>query len=88
MHSFFALSGILSTSGIALALYVPNEFSVGGWLTGAVLLIFAVLDYLEARSMAWYVLLKFFPKLAHWCRRAPRDREAIGNSGLDRYPLA
>jgi hypothetical protein len=52
MRSFFALSGILSTSGIALALYLPNEFSVGGWLTGAVLLIFAVLGYLEARSMA------------------------------------
>jgi hypothetical protein len=52
MHSFFALSGILSTSGIALALYLPNEFSVGAWLTGAVLLIFAALGYLEARSMA------------------------------------
>ena len=52
MRSFFALSGILSTSGIALALYLPNEFSVGGWLTGAVLLIFAVLGYLEARSVA------------------------------------
>jgi hypothetical protein len=34
------------------------------------------------------ILLKTFPKLAHWCQKAPRDREAIGNSGLDRYPLA
>lgn len=52
MRSFFGLSAILITSGIYLALYYPGVFSVGGWLTGALLLAFAVLGHLEAKRAA------------------------------------
>ena len=34
-------AGLLVGGGIALGLYVPGTFSLGGWLTGAVLILFA-----------------------------------------------
>jgi hypothetical protein len=40
---FAVLGGLLTLGGVALALWLPNTFSTGGWLTGGVLLIFAVL---------------------------------------------
>ena len=52
MRCFFVLSGILVTSGITLALWFPATFSAGGWLTGAVLLLFAVVGRLEAKWAA------------------------------------
>jgi hypothetical protein len=35
------LAGALVLAGLALALYVPGAFALGGWLTGALLLAFA-----------------------------------------------
>jgi hypothetical protein len=52
MRMFFALSAVLVTSGLYLALYVPGAFSAGGWLTAAVLMVFAVLGRVEARHAA------------------------------------
>ena len=52
MRSFFALSAILITSGITLALYFPSTFTAGGWVTGAALLLFAIVGHLEAKWAA------------------------------------
>ncbi len=52
MRSFLALAAILIASGTAIALYVPGSFSLGGWVTGGVLLVFAVLGHIEARHAA------------------------------------
>jgi hypothetical protein len=41
MWQFGILAASLIGAGIVLALYVPSVFSVGGWLTALVLLIFA-----------------------------------------------
>lgn len=41
MKMFGILSAILISIGIALALYGPPIFSLGGWLTGLILIIFA-----------------------------------------------
>jgi hypothetical protein len=42
MPMFAALGGILVAAGLALALWVPEPFAAGGWLTGAVLWAFAL----------------------------------------------
>jgi hypothetical protein len=52
MRSFFALSAILITGGVTLALYFPSTFTAGGWVTGAVLLLFAVVGHVEAKWAA------------------------------------
>ena len=52
MRSFLALAAILIASGTAIALYLPGNFSLGGWVTGAVLLVFAVLGHIESRHAA------------------------------------
>ncbi|HPH96438.1 MAG TPA: hypothetical protein PKW33_11685 [Anaerolineaceae bacterium] len=41
MRMFSALAGILALGGAGLALYGPDLFSLGGWITAAVLIIFA-----------------------------------------------
>ena len=40
---FGVLAGVLTFAGVALALWGPDGFSLGGWLTGAVLVGFAFL---------------------------------------------
>lgn len=49
MRSFLALAAALITSGVAIALYLPHAFSLGGWVTSALLLIFAGIGFMEAR---------------------------------------
>lgn len=49
MRSFLALAAILISSGVAVALYLPAIFSLGGWVAGTVLLAFAVIGHREAR---------------------------------------
>jgi hypothetical protein len=43
MRMFAVLCGILVAGGTALALYGPPIFALGAWITGAVLLVFALL---------------------------------------------
>lgn len=43
MKMFGILAGILILAGAVLALYVPPIFSLGGWITGFVLIVFAFL---------------------------------------------
>jgi hypothetical protein len=48
MRSFMPLSAVLVTAGLGLALWLPGTFSLGGWLTGALLLAFAFIGRAEA----------------------------------------
>lgn len=41
MKMFAALAGILVIGGVALALYSPAIFSLGGWIAGVILIVFA-----------------------------------------------
>ena len=41
MWQYAVLAGALVLAGLALALYVPGAFALGGWVTGALLLSFA-----------------------------------------------
>jgi hypothetical protein len=41
MRQFAVLCGLLVTLGLVLGLYLPGPFSLGGWLTGGILLVFA-----------------------------------------------
>jgi hypothetical protein len=43
MRMFGVLAGLLVIGGAGLALYGPDVFSLGGWLTGIVLILFAFL---------------------------------------------
>ncbi len=43
MRLFAALAVVLVGTGVALALYVPEPFSAGGWFSGVVLIFFALL---------------------------------------------
>lgn len=43
MWQFGVLAGLLVGGGVLLGLYGPEIFSLGGWLTGAVLVVFAFL---------------------------------------------
>jgi hypothetical protein len=43
MPQFAVLGGLMTFGGVALALWLPNAFSTGGWLTGGLLLGFAAL---------------------------------------------
>ena len=49
MRSFLALGALLIASGLTIALYLPRNFSGGGWVAGFILLIFAVIGYAEMR---------------------------------------
>jgi len=41
MRMFWALGAILVGLGVLIAMYWSGTFSVGAWLTGAILLVFA-----------------------------------------------
>jgi hypothetical protein len=41
MRMFIPLSAILIGSGVAISLYVPGSFSLGGWVAGVTLFVFA-----------------------------------------------
>lgn len=43
MSLFAALGGLMALGGVALALWLPNTFSAGGWVAGALLIVFAFL---------------------------------------------
>ena len=49
MRQFLVLGGLLIATGLLLGLYGPSVFSLGGWITGALLLVFALTGY---RSVA------------------------------------
>lgn len=38
---FAVLGGLMTLAGVALALWLPNTFTTGGWATGALLIVFA-----------------------------------------------
>ena len=42
MWQFWILGGVLIAGGVVIALYLPASFSLGGWVTGVILLLFAV----------------------------------------------
>jgi hypothetical protein len=48
--SFLALGALLVTGGVLLAMYWTGPSSTGAWLTAGALLVFSVIEGLEARS--------------------------------------
>ena len=52
MRSFIGLSALLLTAGLAIALWFPTVFSLGGWTAGLVLLLFAFVDRAEAARIS------------------------------------
>jgi len=52
MRSFLVFAALLIASGMAIALYLPGSFSVGGWVGGVILLALAVAGYAEMRRLA------------------------------------
>jgi hypothetical protein len=52
MRSFVALAALLIASGMGIALYLPGTFSLGAWVSGAILLCFAAVGYIEMRRAA------------------------------------
>jgi hypothetical protein len=49
MRSFLALAALLIGSGMVIALRLPASFSIGGWVGGVMLIVFAVVGYIEMR---------------------------------------
>src|SRR5207249_3288243 len=39
MRTFLVLAAVLIASGVAIALYIPGNFSLGGWVAGVTLLV-------------------------------------------------
>ena len=52
MRSFLVLGAALISSGIAIALYLPGNFSLGGWVGGVILLVLPAAGYIEMRRAA------------------------------------
>jgi hypothetical protein len=50
MRVFGVLAALLVGGGIAIALYLPLNFSIGAWYTGVILLVFALLQWKLARN--------------------------------------
>jgi hypothetical protein len=50
--SFLALGGLLVVLGVCIAMYMPNAIATGGWVTALVLIVFAVVERVEARRAA------------------------------------
>jgi Family of unknown function (DUF7010) len=50
MWQFWILGGLLVTGGVVIGLYVPASFTRGGWVTAAILLIFALVGRSVARA--------------------------------------
>ncbi len=60
MRMFIPLSAILVGGGVALALYVPGSFSVGGWIGGLSLFVFAWIGRQSAESEQSSEIAKHF----------------------------
>ena len=43
MRMFIPLSAVLAGGGVVIALYLPGSFSLGGWIGGVTLMIFALI---------------------------------------------
>ena len=52
MRMFAPLCAILVSSGVVIALYLPQSFSLGAWVGGLTLLVFAVLGRISVQSEA------------------------------------
>lgn len=52
MRSFLVLAFALVASGVAIALRLPGSFALAGWIVGILLLVFAVVGYMEQRLSA------------------------------------
>ena len=50
MWQFGALAAVLVGLGVVIGMYLPTVFSLGGWLTAATLLVFAIIGRSVARS--------------------------------------
>lgn len=48
IRSYIPLAGILIAGGILVAHLAPGNFSLGGWITGVVLVMFAIIARAEA----------------------------------------
>jgi len=52
MRMFIPLAAIFISSGVAIALYIPDRFSLGGWIGGLTLFIFAWIGRASVQSEA------------------------------------
>jgi hypothetical protein len=52
MRHFAALCGLMVGGGLMIGLYVNDTFSLGGWLTGATLVLFGIVGGLLSRREA------------------------------------
>lgn len=52
MRSFLVVGAVLISLGITIALYLPRDFSLGGWVGGVILLVLAIVGYIEMRRAA------------------------------------
>lgn len=57
MRHFAALAAILIGGGVALALYIPDTFALGGWIAGAVLIVFAFAGAYAVRREAAAIMI-------------------------------
>jgi hypothetical protein len=49
MRQFAVLSALLVVGGVVIGVYLPSNFSLGGWVTAPILLIFALIGLRVAR---------------------------------------
>jgi len=49
MWEFAVLAAALIGGGVAIGLYIPHTFALGGWIAGVLLLLFAVLVQITPR---------------------------------------
>lgn len=49
MWEFGVLSALLISAGVAIGMFLPNAFTIGGWFTGMVLLLFALMVQITPR---------------------------------------
>ena len=50
MWQFWILGGLLVAGGLVIGLYLPALFILGGWVTGAILLVFAFVGRRVAKA--------------------------------------
>jgi hypothetical protein len=50
MWQYAALSAALISGGVVIAMILPEMFTPGGWITGIVLVLFAIIIWRLARS--------------------------------------
>lgn len=51
MRMFAVLSGILVVGGVTIAMYAAGEFALAAWVTGATLLVFAMVGRIQVRGV-------------------------------------